>query len=259
MNAFPASCGITRNASSSGSPAAASSTTTANTSEDEPPASTRALESTLLGTKERGAGAPTNFEETDRMAIDEEKAALERDQAAVQSTSANLDAAIEQERERTREFVDAPETTDPEKDAAQKEIQNKHLSLASSADWHKRESIETAPRASTVLSDSASETSQTGDDEPKEEGQDARPAGRSRVTLAVPEDEPNTGRPVHSRGDTVASGITVASSRRSGRSMPSLRRRETKLAQKKAHPWQHLGKVVHTVPQQVADASFWQE
>ncbi|KAF7194413.1 hypothetical protein HII31_04218 [Pseudocercospora fuligena] len=248
MNAFPASCGITRNASTSPAPNNSTSPVAAGaTPETTSLENDRTQQSLPFEVEDRGQeGFADTVQEFASMAVDEEKAALERDQAAEQSTSENLQTAVEQERvnqerERTREFFDAPETTDPEKEAIQKDIQNKHLSLASSADWHKRESIETAPRASTVLSDSASETSQTGDDDPKLEGQDSRPGGRSRVTLAVPDDDPNARRPTHSRGDTVASGITVASSRRSGRSMPSLRRRETKLAQKKAHPWQHLG------------------
>lgn len=135
---------------------------------------------------------------------------------------------------------------DPEKDAIRKEIQNKHLSIASSADAHKRESIETPPRWSAVMSDSDAASEHTIQATPIVEA-DARPAAtRSRVTLQVPEDEHHhqggggsmPTRPTHSRGATVASGVTIASSRRS---LPSLRRRETKLMQKKAHPWQHLG------------------
>lgn len=138
------------------------------------------------------------------------------------------------------------EIEDPEKDALRKEIQNKHLSLASEADARKRESIETPPRWSTVLSDSDAASEHTIQGTPVAELDGALPATRSRVTLQVPEGEHDGGdgpqRPTHSRGPSrggqSAAGVTVASSRRS---LPSLRRRETKLMQKKSHPWQHLG------------------
>lgn len=139
------------------------------------------------------------------------------------------------------------ETEDPEKDALRKEVQNKHLSLASEADARKRESIETPPRWSTVLSDSDAASEHTIQGTPVAELNGALPATRSRVTLQVPEGEHDGGdgpqRPIHSRGASrggqSAAGVTIASSRRS---LPSLRRRETKLMQKEAHPWQHLGK-----------------
>lgn len=158
-------------------------------------------------------------------------------------------------------FVDAPthgntttstDIEDPEKDALRKEIHNKHLSLASEADARKRESIETPPRWSTVLSDSDAASEHTIQGTPVAELDGRPPATRSRVTLQVPEGEHEGAdgptRPTHSRGASrggqSAAGVTIASSRRS---LPSLRRRETKLMQKKAHPWQHLGEQSYTL------------
>lgn len=198
-------------------------------------------------------------QEFDEKASHKEKASVKEAQARIAvmqaEMDANGDAAAKSSLERQKQgadqspdvFVDVAQDsdqkrTDPEKEAIQKEIQNKHLSIASSADAYKRESIETAPRSSTVLSDSASDTFTIPASiaSPACEPGDSRPpAERSRVALQVPE-AGNPPRPTHSRGGTVMSGITVASSRRS---LPSLRRRETKLAQKEAHPWQHLGRL----------------
>ncbi|KAI5367682.1 hypothetical protein Slin14017_G027180 [Septoria linicola] len=185
--------------------------------------------------------------------------AASRDPAAMNATDEKAAEAADLQRTTNATpdvFVDAPthnstgapqpdatDIEDPEKDAIRKEIQNKHLSMASSADARKRESIETPPRWSTVLSDSDGASEHTIQAVPDAETDARAPAERSRVTLQVPEGEHEginsiPTRPTHSRGATVASGVTVASSRRS---MPSLRRRETKLMQKKAHPWQHLG------------------
>lgn len=164
---------------------------------------------------------------------DEEKATLEHERHYAAQQSTDDDIAIDPHIPIPRR---EPQGTaaDAEKDALWRhEIQNKHLSLASASEAHKRESIETAPRASTVLSDSDSARSYTADDDDPKDG---RPGG---PTLAAPRGGPT--RPSHSRGDTIASAVTVTSSRRS---LPSLRRRETKLAQKEAHPWQHLGKLM---------------
>ncbi|KAM3423440.1 hypothetical protein BST61_g871 [Cercospora zeina] len=187
-------------------------------------------------------------------AQDESQTSRASDQAAGTSNETAMDTSDEKAAEAAAEQRhaatspdDDPETNsgeDPEKDAIRKEIQNKHLSVASSADGGKRESIETPPRWSAVMSDSDAASEHTIQATPIVE-QDARPAAtRSRVTLQVPDDEDHDGgggspaRPTHSRGATMASGVTVVSSKRS---LPSLRRRETKLMQKKAHPWQHLG------------------
>jgi hypothetical protein len=181
----------------------------------------------------------------------DEKAAAQRDAQGQDVTSPTPEVFVDAPQQSDQETVTGYATTeDPEKEAMRKEIQNKHLSLASSADVYKRESIETPPRASTLLSDSASErTIEASMASPVPQQEEPRPpASRSRVTLQVPDEDQSThrpARPIHSRGATVASGITVASSRRS---MPSLRRRETKLAQKKAHPWQHLGEYTHKPP-----------
>lgn len=141
-----------------------------------------------------------------------------------------------------RDVHDNADIEDPEKDAIRRDLQNKHLTYASNADDRKRESIETPPRWSTVLSDSDAGSEHTIQCTPVAEYDGRPPATRSRVTLQVPEGEHEGGdhyptRPTHSRGLS-AGAATVVSSKRS---LPSLRRRETKLMQKEAHPWQHLG------------------
>ena len=119
---------------------------------------------------------------------------------------------------------------DPEKDAIEKdtstsptatpERDSRHLSVDLDREArHKRESVESRLRDSSVLSDSDF-------DELEAQARDA--------SFANPE------RPVHSRGETTASARSARSTT-SRRSMPPLRRKETKLAQKEAHPWQHLG------------------
>lgn len=142
-----------------------------------------------------------------------------------------------------RDLQNKANIEDPEKDAIRRDLQNKHLTYASNADDRKRESIETPPRWSTVLSDSDAGSEHTIQCTPVAEHDGIPPATRSRVTLQVPEGEHEGGdhhptRPTPFRGLS-AGAATVVSSKRS---LPSLRRRETKLMQKEAHPWQHLGK-----------------
>lgn len=142
-----------------------------------------------------------------------------------------------------RDLQNQANIEDPEKDAIRRDLQNKHLTYASNADDRKRESIETPPRWSTVLSDSDAGSEHTIQCTPVAEHDGIPPATRSRVTLQVPEGEHEGGdhhptRPTPFRGLS-AGATTVVSSKRS---LPSLRRRETKLMQKEAHPWQHLGK-----------------
>ncbi|CAK3862078.1 hypothetical protein DOTSEDRAFT_69692 [Lecanosticta acicola] len=119
---------------------------------------------------------------------------------------------------------------DPEKDAIAKDISatatntperdSRHLSVDLDEQARvKRESVESrlsGLRDSSVLSISDF-------DELEARGQDG--------VSPLPQ------RPVPSRGGTTASAKSTASRR----SMPPLRRKETRLAQKEAHPWQHLG------------------
>lgn len=95
----------------------------------------------------------------------------------------------------------------------------RHLSVDRGRDTRrKRESVES--RFSSAFRDSSVLSSDDDEDE---------------ITLADRLASPEADRPQYSRGNTT---IRSASSHRS---MPPLRRRETKLAQKEAHPWQHLG------------------
>lgn len=159
----------------------------------------------------------------------DEKAALEKETMGTQERS-DADIRIEQPPEDSREVT----SSDPEKSAFKKETDTerstpdpKRLSATLDVEGRaKRESIESRAfgsiRDSSVLSDS-----DFGDFDDVA----TRPSDISPQTAE---------RPQHSRGETTASAMS-AISRRSGRSLPPLRRKETKLAQKEAHPWQHLG------------------
>lgn len=165
----------------------------------------------------------------------DEKDALEKETLGTQEQSDT------QEQPDTQIRVDPPEDrqreggpSDPEKDAIEKETETetstpdpKRLSAAGDLEGRaKRESVESrafgSVRDSSVLSDS---------DFGEFDDVANRPSDISPQTAA---------RPQHSRGETMRSVVSTTS-RRSGRSLPPLRRKETKLAQKEAHPWQHLG------------------
>ena len=179
------------------------------------------------------------------MDASEEKAALEKE---TMSGQGNMDKNGE-DRMMQQEATDADIrvsmpledshrntlVAEDEKDAIEKETETdttaagtpdpKHLSVDLDAEGRrKRESVES--RLSSVLRDS----SVLSDSDLGELDEQIRQA-RLR---------PVQERPPHSRGHTSASGVSTMS-RRSGRSMPPLRRKETKLAPKEAHPWQHLG------------------
>lgn len=144
-------------------------------------------------------------------------------------------------------------SSDPEKDIAPLRRprvpptgtdRDKHLSLESAADKYKRESVEAScPRCSTI----STQTLQTDAD-----GQYIDPGngdadiddqrhprflapGSMEVSRPGLFNSMEINRPAAHRGLTAASATTVGAASR--RSLPSLRRKETKLAQKEAHPW----------------------
>lgn len=112
---------------------------------------------------------------------------------------------------------------------------DKHWSIESAADKHKRESVESArPRQSIVSAltePTLYEAAIIDSSEGTEEVQNERHAAFDAAAQA----RLNVSRPENFRGLTGASATTIGGASR--RSLPSLRRKETKLAQKEAHPW----------------------
>ncbi|KAK4633230.1 hypothetical protein CLAFUW4_02845 [Fulvia fulva] len=178
------------------------------------------------------------------MDASEEKVALERgtmwqqetthstgeDMLQQEATDADIRVSMPPEDSQRNTLV-----ADDEKDVIEKETGTdttaagtpdpKHLSVDFDTEGRrKRESVES--RLSSVLRDS-SVLSESDFGELDEQIRQARLRQEQE-------------RPQNSRGQTSASGVSTRS-QRSGRSMPPLRRKETKLAQKEAHPWQHLG------------------
>jgi hypothetical protein len=126
---------------------------------------------------------------------------------------------------------------------------DKHLSVESAADKYKRESVETGcPRCSTI----STQTEQTNEPDgtyidPTNYDLDVHDERHPRFLTPPPGSvEIERERPDTFRGLTDASAVsatTIGGASRttvggaSRRSLPSLRRKETKLAQKEAHPW----------------------
>ncbi|KJX98362.1 hypothetical protein TI39_contig415g00004 [Zymoseptoria brevis] len=109
----------------------------------------------------------------------------------------------------------------------------KHLSAELERDQYKRESVETSNYRFSQITANTGTSVGWGDDPEKksEEGESGDQVPPLREGDAL--QRPTHTRAAHSQATTV--GLS------SRRSLPSLRRRETKLAQKEAHPWQHLG------------------
>ncbi|KAF2220532.1 hypothetical protein BDZ85DRAFT_266747 [Elsinoe ampelina] len=118
------------------------------------------------------------------------------------------------------QYFDAPgDTTDPEKSAVPEPPPDPRLG------GHNKESVELDDAIRYDLSPSASSTTSG---EYVDAIRPAPSANASRTSVARP--GTSGGLPAH-----------TLSTKASSRSLPSLRRPETRLAQKEAHPWQHLG------------------
>lgn len=112
---------------------------------------------------------------------------------------------------------------------------DKHLSIESAADKYKRESIEAScPRCSTISTQTLQTDANGAYIDPGNDNIGIHDERHPRFLTPQP-GSMEIPRPTPFRGLTAASATTIGLSSR--RSLPSLRRKETKLAQKEAHPW----------------------